>query len=83
MGTLGQSGGMARMSATIHNIRYKRVGVPGSCYYCGVQSDAHDHVPPLALVSDDPDLRTGLPFWLVPVCTECNSHLGCLPLLML
>ena len=72
-----------RLSEIILHIRYRPLGVPGICYYCGVRAQARDHVPPLSLVPEDPDLREGLPFFLLPVCNECNGMLGNLPIIPL
>ncbi len=72
-----------RRSERVLHVRYRRLGVPGICYYCGCPADTVDHVPPLALVPEDPDLHSDLPFWLVPACRECNVLLGCNPILSL
>ncbi len=72
-----------RLSEIILHIRYKPIGVPGVCYYCGVRAQGRDHVPPLSLVSEDPDLREGLPFFLLPSCNECNSMLGNNPIVVI
>ena len=52
------------------------------CIYCGMPADFIDHIPPRHMRRQFIELN--LSFWQereVPACRECNSVLGCRPLL--
>lgn len=51
----------------------------GKCFYCGLQSNAVDHVPPISwayALGTDWMYEHGAPFLKVPCCNHCNSKLG-------
>lgn len=47
---------------------------PAKCLYCGAPQEVIDHCPPVTLQYHYQP--SGLPFWLVPSCKECNYALG-------
>lgn len=52
-----------------------RIGDP--CTYCGIVSDAYDHVPPLHYVSRlSSQEKHNIQLRKVPACHECNSALS-------
>jgi hypothetical protein len=58
--------------------QYTEMGCAGDpCIYCGLPSDALDHVPPLTIVYSLSSAGVTLPqLRKYPACNECNSTLG-------
>ena len=58
--------------------RYDAIGLVGDpCIYCGMPSNAYDHVPPLSVVASVPESdQVHWKYKKYPACRECNSILG-------
>lgn len=62
-----------------YDYRYKVIGTPSTCYYCGWAATCLDHCPALSWVdSYGPGYFEdfGIDFVKVPSCASCNGALG-------
>lgn len=64
-----------------YHSKYEPFNHVGSCYYCGLEDEVDDHVPPLAQLHRLRGFHNGLQLLLVRSCTSCNSSLGDMPLM--